>query len=242
MIHNFQELSTELGSKDRQLAAFVDSANANFEAIANQERNLRESRAAAARHARPDARHAADRKPGRRRPRARVPEAAPRRASAGARRCARSARSTARPPPSSATSCGPFARDSRQTVRDTKEAAEDLVVATPRLTRTVGVHQLALQHARLQPQRQRGGLPVLVRMARARGRDAVGHPGRARAGAARARVHRVQGADECPAGRAATQAGAGPEDSAAQPAEAPNRSARSREARPWSRKPPAQAA
>ena len=40
-IHNFQLLATELGRKDRQLAAFVDSSNANFEAFAHQASSLR---------------------------------------------------------------------------------------------------------------------------------------------------------------------------------------------------------
>ena len=43
VIHNFQELATELGTKDTQLAALVDSSNANFEALAAQDANLRES-------------------------------------------------------------------------------------------------------------------------------------------------------------------------------------------------------
>jgi phospholipid/cholesterol/gamma-HCH transport system substrate-binding protein len=43
VIHNFQELATEVGTKDRQLAGLVDSANANFEALASQEGNLSES-------------------------------------------------------------------------------------------------------------------------------------------------------------------------------------------------------
>ena len=42
-IHAFQQLSTELGRKDRQLAALVDSANANFEAFAQEESSLREA-------------------------------------------------------------------------------------------------------------------------------------------------------------------------------------------------------
>jgi phospholipid/cholesterol/gamma-HCH transport system substrate-binding protein len=42
-IHSFQELSTELGSKDDQLAALIDSANANFSAFAQEEAALREA-------------------------------------------------------------------------------------------------------------------------------------------------------------------------------------------------------
>ena len=43
VVHNFQELATEVGTKDRQLAALVDSANANFEALAQEESSLRQS-------------------------------------------------------------------------------------------------------------------------------------------------------------------------------------------------------
>jgi phospholipid/cholesterol/gamma-HCH transport system substrate-binding protein len=42
-IHSFQQLSTELGSKDDQLARLVDSANANFQAFAQEESALREA-------------------------------------------------------------------------------------------------------------------------------------------------------------------------------------------------------
>jgi phospholipid/cholesterol/gamma-HCH transport system substrate-binding protein len=43
VIHNFQEFSTALAGRDRQLAALVDSANANFEAFASEETALREA-------------------------------------------------------------------------------------------------------------------------------------------------------------------------------------------------------
>jgi phospholipid/cholesterol/gamma-HCH transport system substrate-binding protein len=43
VIHNYQELVTELGRKDDQLAALVDSSNANFEAFAREEAALREA-------------------------------------------------------------------------------------------------------------------------------------------------------------------------------------------------------
>ncbi len=43
VIHNFQELSTALAHRDRQLASLVDSANANFQAFASQESSLREA-------------------------------------------------------------------------------------------------------------------------------------------------------------------------------------------------------
>jgi phospholipid/cholesterol/gamma-HCH transport system substrate-binding protein len=41
VIHNFSLLSQELGKKDTQLAGLVDSSNANFQALASQDQNLR---------------------------------------------------------------------------------------------------------------------------------------------------------------------------------------------------------
>jgi phospholipid/cholesterol/gamma-HCH transport system substrate-binding protein len=43
VVHNFSVLTTELGARDRQLSELVDSANANFRALANQDQNIRES-------------------------------------------------------------------------------------------------------------------------------------------------------------------------------------------------------
>ena len=43
VIHNFSLLTTELGKKDKQIAEFVGSANANFRALANQSANIQES-------------------------------------------------------------------------------------------------------------------------------------------------------------------------------------------------------
>ena len=43
VIHNFQEFSTALAERDDELASFVDSANANFEAFAAEEASLREA-------------------------------------------------------------------------------------------------------------------------------------------------------------------------------------------------------
>ncbi len=40
VVHNLQELSTALAAKDTQLASFVDSANANFAAVARQDVGL----------------------------------------------------------------------------------------------------------------------------------------------------------------------------------------------------------
>jgi phospholipid/cholesterol/gamma-HCH transport system substrate-binding protein len=43
VIHNFQELATEVGKKDDQLGRLVDSANANFQSFAAEEASIRES-------------------------------------------------------------------------------------------------------------------------------------------------------------------------------------------------------
>jgi phospholipid/cholesterol/gamma-HCH transport system substrate-binding protein len=43
VVNNFSLLTTELGKKDRQLAALVGSANANFRALASQDANIRTS-------------------------------------------------------------------------------------------------------------------------------------------------------------------------------------------------------
>lgn len=43
LIHNFQLLVTEVGSKDKELAQLVDSVNANFQAFASQDQALKET-------------------------------------------------------------------------------------------------------------------------------------------------------------------------------------------------------
>ena len=43
VVHNFSSLTTEIGTKDKQLSQLVVSANANFRALASQDQNIRES-------------------------------------------------------------------------------------------------------------------------------------------------------------------------------------------------------
>jgi phospholipid/cholesterol/gamma-HCH transport system substrate-binding protein len=43
VVHNFQLLTTALGQRDDQLAQFVDSSNANFQAIADEDQKLEET-------------------------------------------------------------------------------------------------------------------------------------------------------------------------------------------------------
>lgn len=137
-ITNFQELATELGSKDRDLAALIDSANANFEAIAAQDENLREALRlfpGALEETRTTLADlgslAGDLGP------------ALRKLRPGARALAPSLRAT-RPflrttTPVIRNQIRPFARDVRPTVRDTRRAAKDLAVVTPRLSNTFKV-------------------------------------------------------------------------------------------------------
>jgi phospholipid/cholesterol/gamma-HCH transport system substrate-binding protein len=134
VIHNFQELATELGTKDSQLAGLVDSTNANFEALAAEEANLRESvrllpgtlgqTETTLRKAGTLAR-----------------ELGPTLQSLrpAARALGPSLRQT-RPflresTPIIRTQLRPFARDVRPVVRDLRSAAEDLAVVTPRAVR-----------------------------------------------------------------------------------------------------------
>jgi phospholipid/cholesterol/gamma-HCH transport system substrate-binding protein len=138
VVHNLQELATELGANDRELAELVDSANASFEAIANQEQSLRAAvrllpgtLGQTASTLRSVDGLAEDLGPA-------LQELRP-----GARALAGSLRETRpflrRTTPVIRDELRPFARDVRPTVRDLRRAATDLAVATPRLTRAVRV-------------------------------------------------------------------------------------------------------
>lgn len=135
VIHNFQLLATELGSKDRQLASFVDSSNANFAALARQDANLRRSLellpgtlgqtkttlTSADRLARNLGPALSRLRP--------------------AARALGPALTQTRPflrqtTPVIKSQLRPFARDVRPTVRDLRRASQDLAVATPNLTKT----------------------------------------------------------------------------------------------------------
>ena len=136
--HNFQELATQLGSKDAQLAALVDSANANFEAIANQDQRLRE-----ALRLLPGALEQTETTltslgelSGQLGP-------ALEKLRPGARALGPSLRQS-RPflratTPVIENELRPFSRDVRPTVRDLRRAGEDLAVVTPRFTNSFKV-------------------------------------------------------------------------------------------------------
>jgi phospholipid/cholesterol/gamma-HCH transport system substrate-binding protein len=135
VVHNFQELATELGSKDHQLASLIDSSNANFQALASQDQNLRRSLRllpgtlgqTATTLAKVDA-LSQNLGPA-------VQKLRP-----GARALGSSLAQT-RPflretTPVVKKQLRPFARDVRPPVRDLRKAAGDLAVATPRLVKT----------------------------------------------------------------------------------------------------------
>ena len=137
-IHSFQQLSTALAERDEQLAALVDSANANFEAFASEEDSLR-----AALHEFPPALGqtettlvkaedlAAELGPALERLRPFARELAP-----ALRRTRPFFRETT---PIIRDQVRPFARDVQPTVRDLRLASEDLAVVTPRLARSFRV-------------------------------------------------------------------------------------------------------
>jgi phospholipid/cholesterol/gamma-HCH transport system substrate-binding protein len=137
-IHSFQQLSTALAERDDQLAALVDSANANFEAFASEEDALR----AALREFPPALSQtettlgkaetlAAELGPALERLRPFARELAP-----ALRRTRPFFRETT---PIVRDQIRPFARDVQPTVRDLRRASEDLAVVTPRLSRSFRV-------------------------------------------------------------------------------------------------------
>ena len=138
VIHNFQTFSTALAQRDKQLAALVDSANANFETFATEEAALRE-----AIRLFPGALDQTEqtlRKTG-----TLAAELGPalERLRPFARNLAPALRKTQpffdETTPIIRDQIRPFARDVQPTVRDLRAATKDLAVVTPRLTRTFGV-------------------------------------------------------------------------------------------------------
>ena len=138
VIHNFQELSTALGQRDKQLAGLVDSANTNFRALASQQSALREAirlfpgtldqteqtltKTSAL---------AAQLGPALERLRPFARELAP-----ALQKTQPFFRETT---PIIRDQIRPFARDVQPTVRDLRSATNDLAVVTPRLARSFGV-------------------------------------------------------------------------------------------------------
>ena len=138
VVHNFQEFSTALAGRDRELAALVDSANANFEAFAAEEAALREALQLfpgaldqTEQTLEKTSTLAAELGPTleRLRPFARNLAPALRKTQPFFRETTPIIRDQIRP----------FARDVQPTVRDLRNASKSLAVVTPRLTRSFKV-------------------------------------------------------------------------------------------------------
>ena len=163
VIHNFQELSTALGAKDKQLAAFVDSSNKNFEAFAQEEGSLREAlqlfpgtlsqTATTLQHTNSLAKELGPTLEGLR-PFAR--ELAP-----SLRRQRPFLRDTT---PIIRDQIRPFARDVQPTVRDLRAATERPRTGHSRPHAQLQGAQQLLQHAGVRPARRRPVIPVLERL------------------------------------------------------------------------------
>jgi phospholipid/cholesterol/gamma-HCH transport system substrate-binding protein len=138
VIHNFQELSTALANRDDQLASLVDSANANFEALASEESSLRE-----ALRLFPGTLDQTEQTLTKTSALAAELGPALERLRPFARELAPALRKT-RPffnetTPIIRDQIRPFARDVQPTVRDLRAATHDLAVVSPRLARSFGV-------------------------------------------------------------------------------------------------------
>jgi len=138
VIHNFQELSTALGQRDRQLARLVDSANANFRAFASEESSLREAvrlfpgaLGQTRQTLTKTSSLAAELGPALERLRPFARELAP-----ALQKTQPFFRETT---PIIRDQIRPFARDVQPVVGDLRSATNDLAVVTPRLSRTFGV-------------------------------------------------------------------------------------------------------
>jgi phospholipid/cholesterol/gamma-HCH transport system substrate-binding protein len=134
VIHNFQLLANEVGRKDTQLAGLVDSANANFQALASQEQNLSSSvRLLPSTLLQTDTTlHKASRLAANLGPTLQDLRPAARALGPSLRATRPFLRQTT---PIIRTQLRPFARDVRPVVRDLRPVARDLAVVTPRSTR-----------------------------------------------------------------------------------------------------------
>ena len=135
VVHNFQQLSTSLASRDTQLTQLVDSSNANFKAIADEDAKLEETLRLL-----PGTLGTANTALGKADKLARVLGPTFQALRPGARALGPSLKAT-RPflretTPVIKNQLRPFSRDAQPTVHELRIAAHHLRPATPRLTRT----------------------------------------------------------------------------------------------------------
>jgi phospholipid/cholesterol/gamma-HCH transport system substrate-binding protein len=149
-IHNYNLLISELGTKDKQLAQLVDSSNANFQALAQQDQNLR-----AALRQLPGTLSVTRSSLGKADRLARELGPTLQSLRPAARALGPALRDT-RPflrdsTPIIEDQLRPFARSARRPVRRLRRAAEDLAPTTPRLVRTVKVVNTILNELAFNP-------------------------------------------------------------------------------------------
>jgi phospholipid/cholesterol/gamma-HCH transport system substrate-binding protein len=149
-IRNYRLLIGELGTKDRQLAELVDSSNANFQALAEQDRNLR-----AALRELPGTLGVTRSTLGKADRLARTLGPALQSLRPAARALGPALRDT-RPflrdsTPIIREQLRPFARSARRPVRRLRRAAEELAPTTPRLVRTLKVVNALLNELAFNP-------------------------------------------------------------------------------------------
>jgi phospholipid/cholesterol/gamma-HCH transport system substrate-binding protein len=138
VIHNFALLTGAIGQKDKQLAALVNSANANFKALASQDANIRSSLQLL-----PGTLQTADDTLGKANRFATVLGPTLQRLRPTARALGPTLKAVrpflADTTPVIKTQLRPFARDVRPTVRQLRVAAHNLAPVTPHLTNTFKV-------------------------------------------------------------------------------------------------------
>ena len=191
VIHNFQTFSTALAQRDKQLAALVDSANANFETFASEEASLRE-----ALRLFPGALDQTEQtltKTG-----ALAAELGPalERLRPFARNLAPALRKTQpffnETTPIIRDQIRPFARDVQPTVRDLRSATKDLAVVTPRLARSFGVLNRFFNMLAYDPPGRRRPFSFWAGWAAHAGSTMFRPPGRQRAGSPEHRARDLQ--------------------------------------------------
>jgi phospholipid/cholesterol/gamma-HCH transport system substrate-binding protein len=138
VVHNFQQLATEVGRKDDQLGRLVDSANANFQSFAAEEASIRESlRLLPGTLGQTETTlNKASTLAARLGPALQGLRPAARALGPSLRQTRPFLRKTT---PVIKNELRPFARDVRPTVHDLRLAAKDLAVVSPRLERTFKV-------------------------------------------------------------------------------------------------------
>ena len=157
VIHNFQLVSSALATRDSQLTQFVDSSNANFKAIADEDQKLEQTLQLL-----PGTLSAADTALGKATQLSKVLGPTFQSLRPGARALGPSLKAT-RPflrqtTPIIQNQLRPFSRQAQPTVKQLRTAAQHLAPAAPKLTRTVGFLNTLFNELAYKPAAQEGFL------------------------------------------------------------------------------------